>query len=146
MLLGERLNASGGSKAAVTANNWSDQILRIRGIASLKMKGEIYRSCVWWTMLCDSMKWDLRENHKTILKTEKAITAMSRAILIEKRRGQAFMHLPDLEKTLDRIARAKRVRWYGPILRGSNNDMLRKALDFEVLGRWRRRLKMILRR
>ena len=46
------------------------------------------------------------------------------------------MDLLGFEETT-RIARASSVRWYGRILRRNGNNVLRKALDFEVIGRRR---------
>ena len=37
--------------------------------------------------------------------------------------------------TLDELARANGVRWYGHVLRRGNGDVLRRALNFEVAGR-----------
>ena len=45
------------------------------------------------------------------------------------------MSLLGLEDTLDGLARASGVRWYGHALRRGNGDVLRRALDFEVAGR-----------
>ena len=46
------------------------------------------------------------------------------------------MSLLDLKDTLDGLASASGVRWYGHVLRRDNADVLR-ALDFEVAGRRR---------
>ena len=45
------------------------------------------------------------------------------------------MSLLGLKDTLDGLARASGVRWYGHVLRRDNGDVLRRALDFEVAGR-----------
>ena len=37
--------------------------------------------------------------------------------------------------TLDGLARASGLRWYGHVLRKDNDDVLRRALDFEVAKR-----------
>ena len=55
--------------------------------------------------------------------------------MIEKKRSQELMSLLGLKDTVDRLARASGVRWYGHILRRDNGDVLRRALDFEVAGR-----------
>ena len=69
-------------------------------------------------------------------RTEKAmITAMCRVKLIEKRCCQELKDLLSLEDTLDRLANANKVCWYGHTLRRDNSDVLRKALDFEVVRR-----------
>ena len=55
--------------------------------------------------------------------------------IIEKRRSQEFMSLLGLKDTLDGLARASGVRWYGHALRRDHGDVLRRALDFKVAGR-----------
>ena len=103
----------------------------------LKMKGRIYQSCVRSAMLYGSETWCLRENEMAILRrTEKAMMrAMCEVKIIEKRRSQGLMSLLGLKDTLDGLARASGIRWYGHVLRMDNDDVLRRALDFEVAGR-----------
>ena len=84
-----------------------------------------------------SETWCLRKNEMAILRrTEKA---MMRAIcgvkIIKKRRNQELMSLLGLKDTLDGLARASGVRWYGHVLRRDNGDVLRRTMDFEVAGR-----------
>ena len=45
------------------------------------------------------------------------------------------MSLLGLKDTLDGLARVSGVRWYGHVLRRDNGDVLRRALDFEVVER-----------
>ena len=105
-------------------------------------------------MLYRSETWCLRENEISILrKTEKAMMrAMFRENIIEKRRSQELIGLLGLKDTLDGLAMASRVRWYGHVLRRDSGDVLGKALDFEVEGRrgrgrpnmtWKRQVKDI---
>ena len=61
---------------------------------------------------------------------------------MEKRRSQELMSLLDLKDTLDGLARASGVRWYGHVLRMDNGDVLRRTLDFEEAGRRRGRQNM----
>ena len=76
--LGNRLNASGGSEAAVTSRTRIGWI-KFRKCGelpywrkfSLKMKDRIYQSCVRSTMLYGSETWCLRKNEMAILRTEK---------------------------------------------------------------------------
>ena len=69
-------------------------------------------------------------------RAEKAMMrAMCRVKLIEKRRSQELMSLLGLKDTLDGLARASGVQWYGHVLRRDDGDVLRRALDFEVAGR-----------
>ena len=78
-------------------------------------------------------------------RTEKAMMrAMCRVKIFEKRRSQELMSLLGLKDTLDGLARATGVRWYGHFLGRDNGDVLRRALDFEVAGRGRGRPNMTL--
>ena len=73
--------------------------------------------------------------------------AMCGVKLIEKQRRQQPMSLLGLKHTLDGLARASGVRWYGHALIRDNGDVLRSALDFEVAERKRRgRLNMTLKK
>ena len=92
----------------------------------------------------------LRENEIAILiRTEKAMMrAMGEVKLIETTRNQELMNLLSLKDTLDGLARASGVRWYGHVLRRNKGDVLQKTLDFEVAGRkgqpymaWKRQVK-----
>ena len=76
--------------------------------------------------------------------------AMCEVKLIEKRRSQELMSLLGLKDTLDGLAGASGTRWYEHFLRRENDNVLRRALDFEVAGRrehgrpniaWKRQLK-----
>ena len=62
------------------------------------------------------------------------IRAMCGVEIIEKR-SQELMSLLGLKDTLDELARASGVRWYGHVLRKDNGVVLRRALDFEEAGR-----------
>ena len=106
--LRDRLNASGGSEAAVTARTrigWTK--LREWGKLhygrkfSLKMKGRIYQSCVRSAMLYGSETWCLRENEMAILRrTEKAMMRATCGVkMIKKRRNQELMSLLGLKDT-----------------------------------------------
>ena len=101
------------------------------------MKGKIYQSCVRSAMLYGSETWCLRGNEMAILRrTEKAMMrAMCGVKIIEKRRSQELMSLLGLTDTLDGLARASGVRWYGHVVRKDNGDVLRRALDFKVAER-----------
>ena len=79
--MGDRLNASGGCEAAVTARvriGWvrfkecGELLLGNR--FPLKMKGKVYRCCVRLAILYGSETWCLKENEKAILRrTERAV-------------------------------------------------------------------------
>ena len=101
------------------------------------MKRQIYRSCTRSAMLYGSSTWCRRKNEMAILKrSEKAmIRAMCGVILIEKRSSQELINLLGLEKTLDGLASANEMRWYGRILRRGYDDVLKKMLDFKAIRR-----------
>ena len=119
--LRDRLNATGKSKAAVTAGTRIRWIkfreygeLRYGRKFSLKMKGRIRPSCVRSAVLYGSETWCLRGNEMAILRrTEKAkMRAMCGVKLIEKR-SQKLLSLLGLKVMFDGLARASGVRWYG---------------------------------
>ena len=99
------------------------------------MKGKIYQSWVKLAMLCETEIWCLRNNEAAILRITKKATmrAMCGVKLIEKRRSRELMILLDLKDTLDGLARARGVRWYGHILRRDNDNVLKRPLDIDVV-------------
>ena len=100
--LGDRVNASGGCEAAVTAKariGWVKfrecrELLDSKRF-SLKMKGMVYRSYVRLAMLYGSKTWCLRENEMAILRrTQKAMArAMCGAKRMEKKRTEDLMEM-----------------------------------------------------
>ena len=94
--LGDRLNASGGCKATVTARTrlgWKKfrecgKIL-FRKRFSLQMKRKIYKSYVRSAILYGSKMWCLRENEIAILRRAERSRSMVRAMcgvkLVDKR-------------------------------------------------------------
>ena len=55
--------------------------------------------------------------------------------LIEKRTTQELTNLLGLEDTLAGLSGASGVQWYGNVLRRVNDDVLRKGMDFEMVGK-----------
>ena len=51
------------------------------------------------------------------------------------------MFMLGLKKTIDRLAMADSVRWYGHVLRREGGHILRRALDYEVEGKGIREAK-----
>ena len=45
-----------------------------------------------------------------------------------------LMQMLDLNETIDQLAKANCVRWYGHVLRKDKNNSLRRALVFMVIG------------
>ena len=145
--LGDRLDSQGGCEVAVTARmrlGWTKfrecgDLLRGRRY-TLKFKGKIYCSCVRSAMLYGSESWCLREKELDIMKrTERAmIRAMCGVKLMDRRNTEQLMDMLGLDETLDGLAKANGMRWYGHILRREDDDVLRKALDFRVNGKKKR--------
>ena len=51
---------------------------------------------------------------------------------VDKKSTKDRMHIFVLNETIDQLARANSVRWYGHVLRKDKNNFLRRALDFGV--------------
>ena len=104
------------------------------------MKGRIYRSYVRSAMLYGSETWCLMENEMAILRrTERAmVRAMCGVKLMDRKNTEDLMDSLGLKETVDKLAKANGVRWYGHVLRREEDDVLRKALAFEAGGLRRR--------
>ena len=78
---------------------------------SLKVKGEVNRSCVRSAMLYGSETWCLRENEMAILRrTEKAmVRATCGAKLMERKRPEDLMEMLGLKETAVQMAKANGV-------------------------------------
>ena len=122
--LGDRLNATGGCETAVTARSrigWikfreCSEILKGRRFL-LKMKGKVYKSCVRSAMLYGSEAWCLREKEMAILITERAmIRAMCGMKLLDGRNSDELMDMLGTKESLDRMAKASSMRWYGTVV------------------------------
>ena len=107
---------------------------------SLKLKGKVYRSCVRSAMLYGSETWCLKENEMVILRrTERAmIRAMCGVKLMDKKKTDVMMCMLGLNESIDKLAKANGVRWFGHVLRRPNDDILQRTLRFEVKGKQKR--------
>ena len=146
--LGDRLNASGGCETAVTSRvgiGWMkfrkcEELLRGRRF-SLRMKEMVYRSCVRSAMLYGSETWCLRETEMAILRrTERAmVRSMCGVKLVDRKKMEDLMEMLGLKETLNKIAKANGVRWYGHVLRREDDNILKRAMMMEVT--WRRQVE-----
>ena len=145
--LGNRLNASDGCEAAVTARvriGW----VRFRECGELllanrfplKMKGKVYRRYVKLAILYESEASCRKENGKAILRrTERVmVRAMCDQKVVDRKTTEKQMGMLGLKETTDRLATANEVRWYGHVLRRDDDSVLRVALNFEVSGKRKR--------
>ena len=120
----------------------------LRGRFSLRMKRMVYRTCVRSAMLYGSETWCLKESEMGILgRTERAVVrSMCGVKLVDRKNMEELIKMLGLKETLDRMAKANGVRWYGHVIRRDNN-ILKKAMMLEVNGKRKRgRPKMIWRR
>ena len=120
----------------------------LRGRFSFRIKGMVYRSCVRSVMLYGSEIWCLRENEMAILRTERAmVRAMCGTKLVDRKKMEELMKMLGLKETLDRMAKANGVRWYRHEIRRDDDNILKKAMMLEVIGKRKRgRPKMTCRR
>ena len=144
---GDKLNASGGCETAVTSRvriGWMKfreckELLRGRRF-SLRMKGMVCRSCVRSAMLYGSETWCLRKSEMAILRrTDRVMVRSMRGVKLEDRKKmENLMKMLGLKETLDRMAKANGVRWYGHVIRRNDDNILKKATVMEVNGKRKR--------
>ena len=113
--LGDRLNASGGCEAAVTARKkvgWKKfrecgKILFGKRF-SWQMKGKIYKSYVRSAMLYGSEMYCLRENKAAILRrAERSMVRVMCGVKLEdKRNTEELMDMLGLKEAANNLARA----------------------------------------
>ena len=84
-----------------------------------------------------SEAWRLKENEKAILKrTERAmVRATCGGKVADRKTAEEQIDMLGLKETIDRLATANGVRWYGHVLRSDDDSVLRVALDLEVSGK-----------
>ena len=95
-----------------------------------------YQSCVRSAMLYGSETWCLRESEMEILsRTERAmVRSMCGVKLVDRKNTEELMEMLGLKETLDRMAKANGVRWYGHVIRREDDNTLKKSMMMEVNG------------
>ena len=58
--------------------------------------------------------------------------------LVDRKTTEEQMDMLGLKETIDQLATANGVRWYGHVLRRDNDSVLRVALNLEVTGKRKR--------
>ena len=101
------------------------------------MKRKVYKSDVRSAMLYGSETWCSRENEVTILRRAERsmVRTMCGVKLVDKRNTEESMDMLGLKKAADKLARTNSMRWYGHVLRRSEEDVLMKAMVHEVDGK-----------
>ena len=56
----------------------------------------------------------------------------------EQESTKDLMQMLDLNETIDHLAKASNVRWYGHVSRKDKNNFLKRALDFTIKGKMKR--------
>ena len=64
--------------------------------------------------------------------------AMSDQKVVDGKATEEQMDMLGFKETIDRLATANGVRWYGHVLRRDDDSVLRVALDLEVSGKRKR--------
>ena len=87
-------------------------------------------------MLYGSEAWCFREKDMAILRRiERAmIRAMCGVKLLDQRNSEELMDMLGMKESLDRMAKASSMRWYGHVLRKEDENVIEVALKFEVSG------------
>ena len=91
-------------------------------------------------ILYGSETWCLRESGMVILrKTEIAmVRSMCGVKLVDRKDMEELMEMLDLKETLDKMAKANGVKWYGHVIRRDDDNILKKAIMLEVNGQRKR--------
>ena len=81
-------------------------------------------------------------------RTERAmVRSMCGVKLVDSKKMEELMEMLGLKETLDRMAKANGVRWYGHVIRRDDDNILKRAMMMEVNGQQKRgRLKMTWKR
>ena len=90
---------------------------------SLRMKRMFYRSCVKSAMLYGSETWCLRESEMAILRRSERgmMRSMCGLKLVDRKKMEEML---GLKETLDGMAKAKGVRWYGHVIRRDDESLV----------------------
>ena len=74
-----------------------------------------------------------------ILRTERAMVRIMCGVkLVDRKNMEEMMEMLGIKKTLDRMAKANRVRWYGHVIRTDDDNILKKAMMLEANGKRKR--------
>ena len=139
----DRVSAVGGCEAAVTVRarcGW----VKFRECGELmygmrfpiRLKRAVYRSYVRPALLHGSEAWCLKESEMVILRwTDRSmVRAMCGVQLKGRIRCTDLIFMLCLHETIDHLAVANSVCWYGCVLIREDGHVLRRALCFEVKG------------
>ena len=88
-------------------------------------------------MLYRGKTWCLKKNKVAIMRRAKIsmIRAMCDVKSVDKKNIEELMDILGLKESADKLARTNRVRWYRYVLRRPKEDVLMKAMVYEVNGK-----------
>ena len=66
------------------------------------------------------------------------VRAMCGQKVVDRETTKKQMDMLELKETIDRLATANEIRWYGHVLRRDDDSVLRVALNLEVSGKRKR--------
>ena len=66
------------------------------------------------------------------------VRAMCGQKVVDRKTTEEQMNMLGLKETIDRLATANGVRWYGHVLRRDHDSVLRVALNLKVTGKTKR--------
>ena len=93
-----------------------------------KKKSRRDRVDMWW--------WN-EEAKDTIARNTRHLKMCGQKI-VDRKTTEEQMDMLGLKETIDRLATANGVRWYGHVLRRDDDSVLRVALNLEVTGKRKR--------
>ena len=140
--LGDTIAAGGGAEVASRARvrcAWAKfrelaPILTSRG-ASLKVKGQVYRSCVQTVLIYGSETWPVKtEDMQRMERTQRMMIRWMCGVSLKNRISSVELcGRLGVEEVAD-VVRRSRLRWFGHLERKNSGDWVSACRDFEVAG------------
>ena len=140
--LGDILDAGGGAESS-TVNRVKCGWKKFRELlpllttkaTSLKVKGELYKTCVRSVMLYGSETWPIKVNDTQRLHRNEMmmIRWMCSATLKDRKSCEELRAQMGVDSIVD-VMRRRRLRWYGHIERREDDSWLKKVQHLEVNG------------
>ena len=141
--LEDNVNGGGESEPAVTRRIWLGW-KAFNSVSSMlcgkrhtwNIKGQIYRTCVRPVMTCGSKTWVVRSVEESFLRrAEKRMLRMMCGVqLADGVSTKKLMVRLGLDSTIVEVVRQGSLRWLGHVVRKEDDDCVKQAWRFEVVG------------
>ena len=140
--LGDMIAAGGGTEEASRARArcaWAKfkelaPILTSRG-ASLKVKGQVYRSCVQTVLVYGSETWPVKnEDVQRMERAERMMVRWMCGVSLKNRISSAELYGRLGVEEVAVVMRRGRLRWFGHLERKSKEDWVSACRDVDVAG------------